>query len=364
VWAAGTCSLKTNSVTLDSIMERSFRDLQMLRSSVEGEYYYAAGVPWFATLFGRDSIISALQTLAYDPSIARQTLRILAKYQGTNDDLWREEEPGKIMHEIRVGELAHIGEVPHNPYYGTVDATPLFLVLAARYHAWTGDSELFRELLPSIEAASDWMRAGARATGYITYETTSAKGLTNQGWKDSENGIQNSDGSLALPPIALVEVQAYAYRARRELADLYVRLGDPKHGLMLRHEADELRERFNRDYWMPSAHCYALALAGEGRRADVCSSNAGHQGHDRAAAMADSDEVCGCNGVTKGTICKTINDKGLFTLEEVRKHTKASASCGSCTGLVEQLLMFAAGGDYSAAPRTKAMCGCTDHSYQ
>lgn len=270
------CSLRTSSAVVDGIMDRSFRDLQMLESSVDGETYYAAGVPWFTTLFGRDSIIAALQTLAYDTSIARQTLVVLAKYQGKVTDLWKEEEPGKIMHEIRVGELARIGEVPHNPYYGTVDATPLFLVLAARYHAWTADDELIQELVPSIEAAAAWMRAGPRATGWITYESTSSGGLTNQGWKDSENGVQHSDGSLAHPPIALVEVQAYAYRARRELGELYVRLGRTKQGVLLRHEAEELRERFNRAYWMPGAGCYALALTAGGRKADVCTSNAGH----------------------------------------------------------------------------------------
>lgn len=276
-WGTGElCALHTSSTGMDSIMERSFRDLHMLRSSIDGEEYFAAGVPWFATLFGRDSVIAALQTLAYDASISRQTLRVLAKYQGKVADLWREEEPGKIMHEIRVGELARIGEVPHNPYYGTVDATALFLVLAARYHAWTGDDEFIRELVPSIEAAASWLRAGARAAGYITYESTSAKGLTNQGWKDSENGVQYGDGSLAVPPIALVEVQAYAYRARRELGDLYVRTGEARRGFLLRQEADELRDRFNRDYWMPRLGCYALALTKDGRRADVCTSNAGH----------------------------------------------------------------------------------------
>jgi glycogen debranching enzyme len=291
IWAGGTCALKTNSVVIDSVMERSFRDLHMLRSSIDGEAYYAAGVPWFATLFGRDSIIAALQTLAYDASISRQTLRVLAKYQGQTTDLWREEEPGKIMHEIRVGELANIGEVPHNPYYGTVDATPLFLVLAARYHAWTGDDELIHELTPSIEAAAAWMRAGARAAGYITYETTSAKGLTNQGWKDSENGVQYGDGSLARPPIALVEVQAYAYRARQELSNLYVRMGNAKRAVLLRQEAEELRERFNHDYWMPQAGCYALALTKGGKQADVCTSNAGHALWAGIADKAKAREV-------------------------------------------------------------------------
>jgi len=289
---ADITQVHSSSLLIDSIIERSFRDLQMLRSSIDGEDYYAAGVPWFTTLFGRDSIIAALQTLPYDASIAEQTLRILAKYQGTAVDAWREEEPGKIMHEIRVGELARTGEIPHNPYYGTVDATPLFLILAARYHAWTGDDALFEELRPSIEAAEEWMRLGDRAVGYITYESMHARSLTNQGWKDSENGIQNIDGSLAEPPIALVEVQAYAYRARLELSELYFRIGDDRRCLLLRQEARELRDRFNRDFWLPRRKCFALALGKNGRPAAVISSNAGHALWAGIAERPRAREVC------------------------------------------------------------------------
>lgn len=289
---ADVTEVHSSSLLIDSIIERSFRDLQMLRSSIDGEDYYAAGVPWFTTLFGRDSIIAALQTLPYDASIAEQTLRILAKYQGTAVNAWREEEPGKIMHEIRVGELARTGEIPHSPYYGTVDATPLFLILAARYHAWTGDDALFEELRPNIEAAEEWMRLSDRAVGYITYESMHARSLTNQGWKDSENGIQNIDGSLAEPPIALVEVQAYAYRARLELSELYFRMGDDRRCLLLRQEARELRDRFNRDYWLPRRKCFALALGKNGRPAAVISSNAGHALWAGIAERPRAQEVC------------------------------------------------------------------------
>jgi len=287
-WFRGTTRVKSSSLLLDGIIDRSLRDLLMLRSSLDGEEYYSAGVPWFSTLFGRDSIIAALQMLPYDASIARQTLRVLAKYQGREHDPWREEEPGKIMHEIRVGELARTREVPHNPYYGTVDATPLFIILAAKYHAWTGDDALIEELLPNILAATEWMRAGNRASGYITYKSTSPRGLTNQGWKDSEDGVQNGDGSPTEPPIALVEVQAYAYLARLELADLYLRTGQAKRTVLLRHEAQELRERFNRDFWMQDAQCFALALGGDGVQASVCSSNAGHA---LWASVADADKA-------------------------------------------------------------------------
>lgn len=284
----GMATIKSSSLLVDRVIDRSRRDLHMLRSSLEGEEYYSAGVPWFSTLFGRDSIIAALHMLPFDPSVAKQTLRILAKYQGKEHDAWREEQPGKIMHEIRVGELARTGAVPHSPYFGTVDATPLFIILAGRHHAWTGDDEFFEELRPAIQAASDWMRADERATGYITYESTSGHGLTNQGWKDSEDGIQNRDGSLAKPPIALVEVQAYAYRARIELADLYLRTGEARQGAFLRQEALELKRRFNRDFWMDDASCYALALTGDGDQAAVCSSNAGHA---LWAGVADAEKA-------------------------------------------------------------------------
>jgi glycogen debranching enzyme len=201
-------------------MERSLRDLRLLRSTLDGGVgYFAAGVPWFVALFGRDSIITALQTLAYDCTIAEQTIRLLARYQGTELNGYREEEPGKILHELRVGEMAHLGEIPHTPYYGTVDATPLWLVLIAKHSTWTGETQLFEELRPQIDAALNWIGqyGDFDRDGYVEYACKIEKGLANQGWKDSGDGIVNADGSLAEPPIALVEVQGYVYEAKTEI---------------------------------------------------------------------------------------------------------------------------------------------------
>jgi glycogen debranching enzyme len=269
--------LSTDSLLLNRVMDRSLRDLDVLRSQLTGVHYFAAGVPWFVALFGRDSIITALQTLAYDPAIAAQTLRLLARYQGKKIDPWREEEPGKILHELRVGEMARLGEVPHTPYFGTIDATPLWLVLMARHSRWTGDLQLFRELRPHIDAALDWIRryGDTDGDGYLEYECKIEKGLANQGWKDSGDAIVNADGSLAVPPIALVEVQGYAYEAKIELASLFRRAGEDARAAALESEAHELRERFNRDFWVRDGY-YALALQKNKDQVAVLSSNGGH----------------------------------------------------------------------------------------
>jgi glycogen debranching enzyme len=269
--------LSTDSLLLNRVMDRSLRDLDVLRSQLTGVHYFAAGVPWFVALFGRDSIITALQTLAYDPAIAAQTLRLLAHYQGKQIDRWREEEPGKILHELRVGEMARLGEVPHTPYFGTIDATPLWLVLVARHARWTGDLQLFRELRPHIDAALDWIRryGDTDGDGYLEYECKIEKGLANQGWKDSGDAIVNADGSLALPPIALVEVQGYAYEAKIEVACLFRRAGEGARAAALESEAHELRERFNRDFWVRDGY-YALALQKNKDQVAVLSSNGGH----------------------------------------------------------------------------------------
>ena len=276
-WRGGQTKVHSSSLLLDAIIDRSFRDLYLLRSEVEGQEYYAAGVPWFATLFGRDSIISALQTLAYDPSIARQTLRVLAAFQGVETHSWREEQPGKILHELRVGELARTRRIPHSPYYGSVDATPLFLVLAAEYFFWTADRATVEELRPNLERALRWIEENEDERGYLSYLGTDAHGgLRNQGWKDSDHGVPDIDGSPVEPPIALVEVQSYVYLARRRLAEMFRRWGEDDLAARLDHQAEALRERFNRDFWVDSRGCYALALQAEGRPVRVCSSNAGH----------------------------------------------------------------------------------------
>src|SRR5207248_1522211 len=270
--------VQTNSLLLSRVMDRSLSDLRMLRCTLDGgASYFAAGVPWFVALFGRDSIMTALQTLAYDPGIAEHTIRLLAKYQGKELNPWREEEPGKILHELRVGEMAHLGEIPHTPYYGTVDATPLWLVLVGRHAAWTGERRLFNELRPQIEAALNWIEqyGDVDHDGYVEYACRTEKGLANQGWKDSGDAIVNTDGSLAEPPIALVEVQGYVYEAKLEMAALFHRCGDVERAAELEQSAQTLHEQFDRDFWLPQGY-YALALQGNNRPAEVLSSNAGH----------------------------------------------------------------------------------------
>ncbi len=276
-WLRDDSTVHSDSLAINRIVERSFRDLYLLRSHIGTEGFFAAGVPWFATLFGRDSLITALQTLAYNPRIAEQTLRLLARHQGSVVDDWRDEQPGKILHELRTGELARAGRIPHTPYYGTVDATPLFLILMARHAAWTGYLTLFRELRGNVERALRWMTeyGGLRNPGYLVYQRRSEGGLDNQGWKDSYDGIVNRDGSLAVPPIALAEVQGYAYLALTGIADLYERAGDGVRAAQLRQEAEALRARFNRDFWLEDEGCYALALQSGGRAAAVVASNAG-----------------------------------------------------------------------------------------
>lgn len=286
--------VETDSLLLNRIMDRSLRDLGMLRNELgEDVTYFAAGVPWFVALFGRDSIITALQTLAYDSGIAGQTIRLLAEYQGKELNPWREEEPGKILHELRVGEMANLNEIPHTPYYGTIDATPLWLVLIGKHAAWTGDIGLFKELQPQIEAALNWIEqyGDKDGDGYVEYECLTEKGLANQGWKDSGDGIVNADGSLATPPIALIEVQGYVYEAKREMAALYRRLGETDRADELEKQAHELRARVNRDFWVSDGY-YALALqGGNNQQAAVLSSNAGHACWSGIAEKEQAEKV-------------------------------------------------------------------------
>ena len=295
-WIGGhgwTTSVRTSSFALRRALGRSLDDLALLRGQLGGLRYYEAGIPWFATVFGRDSLIAALQSLAFDADVAAETLRLLASRQGQTDDAWREEQPGRILHELRIGELARTDEIPQTPYFGTVDATPLFLMLLGRHETWTGSLDLFRELRGSVEAALGWIdrTAADDGDGFLTYRGRSANGLANQGWKDSGDAIVMADGSLAEPPIALAEVQGYVYRARLAIADLYERDGDAAAAASLRRAAAELRERFEARFWNEPLGCYALALA-NGSPCEVVTSNAGQvlwtgiAGEERAAKVA------------------------------------------------------------------------------
>jgi glycogen debranching enzyme len=277
-WLASITRIVSDSSVVDRVLARSLLDLHLLQTKIDGLTFYAAGAPWFVTLFGRDSLVAALQTLAIDPSVAEQTLRLLATYQGRRVDDWRDEERGKILHELRIGELARLGVVPHTPYYGTVDATPLFLILLARHAAWTGKMSLFEELRGSVEGAIEWIETNQNRSGraYVTYHSRSPVPLANQGWKDSGEAIVNADGSLAAPPIALAEVQGYVYQAKRQIAGLYDRVGESAQAARLRREAEELRARFNQDFWLREKDFYALALQGDGTPCSVVSSNPGH----------------------------------------------------------------------------------------
>jgi glycogen debranching enzyme len=259
-------------------VERGLADLRLLRSTLRGRDFIAAGIPWFATLFGRDSLIAALQLLPFAPEIARDTLRLLASWQADRVDQWRDAEPGKILHELRVGEMARIGAIPHSPYYGSVDATPLFLIVLAQYVAWTGDLALFDELKDNVRRALEWIdRYGdADGDGYVEYRSASEHGLINQGWKDSGDAIIDEQGRIATPPIAMVEVQAYVYAAKLAIADLYARRGDQSTAERLRREATTLRDQFDRDFWVESLGCYAMALEAKKEPLRVVSSNAGH----------------------------------------------------------------------------------------
>jgi glycogen debranching enzyme len=264
----------TNNGIFNKAFMRSLADLRMLYMIKKGEVFYSAGVPWFDALFGRDSLLSSMQVLPYNPTISKSTLRLLAGFQGTKRDDWRDEEPGKIIHELRVGEKANLNEIPQTPYYGSVDATPLFLIVLAEYIDWTGDMGLFRELQRNVEAALAWIAAASDENGFLTYARRSSHGLDNQGWKDSFDAISHSDGTLAKPPIALPEVQSYVYMAKKRMAKLYDRLGNDDLAKRLRKEAANLFWSFNAKFWMEDQQYFAEALDARGL-CDVISSNPG-----------------------------------------------------------------------------------------
>jgi glycogen debranching enzyme len=239
----------------------------------------AAGLPWFMALFGRDSLLTAYMALPFQPRLAETTLRALAALQATEDDSWRDAEPGKILHELGRGMLAASGQVPHSPYYGSHDATPLFLILLDEYERWTGDAALVRDLELAARAALAWIDGpGDRdADGFLEYQTRSSAGLANQCWKDSWNSILFADGRLATPPIATCEIQGYAYDARLRVARLARSVwDDPALADRLETKAATLQERFDRAYWIEERGHYALALDGEGHQVDSLTSNTGH----------------------------------------------------------------------------------------
>jgi glycogen debranching enzyme len=279
-WERGTASVVSDHELFNLVVKRTVSDLRLLVNDGPGpdQRYVSAGVPWFTTLFGRDSLISAFQALAFRPQIAVEILDVLAAYQATEDEPFRDAEPGKILHELRTGEMAKSGELPHTPYYGSVDATPLWLILFGATFDWTGDRGLVDRLWPNALAALSWIDAyGDRdGDGFVEYERRSERGLLNQGWKDSSDAIRDRTGREAAPPIALAEVQGYVFDAKRRMAGLARVRGENDLAARLESEAHALATRFEDAFWMEDRRFYAMALDGQKRQADAIASNVGH----------------------------------------------------------------------------------------
>jgi len=271
-WLLGNTGVDTSNQTLNKVIERAVQDINMLRLGPLG---IAAGLPQFAVPFGRDSAITGLQTCWLMPALSRNIILALASYQGTKFDAVTAEEPGKIMHELRTGEMVKTGEAPFGPYYGTVDATQLWLMLIAEYTKWTGDFALSAELWEKIEAAVSFLRRRSRS-GFITYGGRPGEALANQCWKDSYNSIMYSDGKLAVAPIAVCEAQGYLYAALIGVAQVARSHGKNAYARRLEARAQTLKLRFQKEFWMPKQGFVALALDKHRRQCDVISSNPGH----------------------------------------------------------------------------------------
>ncbi len=278
-WNRACTRFHSDNESLDGgLLWRNQEDLRVLCDDRPTGLFPTAGVPWYAVPFGRDALITSIQTLALNPQMAIGSLRYLARHQGTRIDNYREEQPGKILHEMRFGELANLGQVPHTPYYGTVDATPLFLVLLVELLEWTGDVDLLSELSPNVMAALRWIDeyGDLDGDGLVEYAQHGHIGVRNQGWKDSWDSLIESRGEPAPLPAALVEVQGYVYHAKSRLARIFGKLGRAAEAERLRGEAEELRRRFEDRYWMAADRYYAQALDRDKLQVESISSNPGH----------------------------------------------------------------------------------------
>lgn len=277
-WQKNNIAITCDNPSLNQVFAQAVRDLYLLKITTPRGPGFAAGLPWYSVAFGRDQVITALQILDFAPDSAKQIIELLANYQGKKEDKFTEETPGKIMHELRTGEMARTREIPFIPYYGTVDATPLWLVLVNRYVESTGDVELARSLWPNIEAALTYLKANT-PNDFLFYGKPAVDGkepaLTNQAWKDSGDSVMHKDGKLAKPPIAICEVQGYLYDAWISGAALAEKLGKVEEATELRTRAKKLKEHFKQSFWLPE-HYVALAIDGTAQPCSVVASNPGH----------------------------------------------------------------------------------------
>jgi len=292
-WTADETEIHTDNEQLNAVLRRAREDLRILTMPTEDGRVTLAGVPWFAAPFGRAMLAVALETLLLDLRFARSAVRYLARHQGRVNSAFREEQPGKIMHELRRGELANLRAVPHTPYYGAIDVTPLWLLVVCELTMWTGDLDGFDLLHDAVVAALKWMAVDGDADGdgFIEYERRSRAGLLNQGWRDAGDAIVHADGSLARGPIALAEVQGYAYYAKRRLAAIYGQLGDVERAERMAQEARELKRRFNERFWMEDEGFFAMALDGDKRQVKTVCSSIGHCLWSRIVADEHVDAV-------------------------------------------------------------------------
>lgn len=271
-------TVRSSNQLFNEVARRSVADITMLSTDTEYGPYPYAGIPWFSTVFGRDAIITALETLWMDPAISRGVLGYLAAHQATAFDPAADAEPGKILHEVRHGEMAELGEVPFRHYYGSIDSTPLFVMLAGAYLERTGDSGFITSILPHVEAALRWIddHGDRDGDGFVEYGRLTDQGLINQGWKDSHDSVFHADGSIAEGPIALAEVQAYVYGAWTAAEEIFTTLGDSGRALDYQRRSRDLRSRFDDAFFDGSIGTYVLALDGRKKPCRVRSSNAGH----------------------------------------------------------------------------------------
>jgi glycogen debranching enzyme len=317
-WLSAAPRLSCQWSWLERIYKRSLVDLAALRfyqHMIPGRSLPAAGLPWFMTIFGRDSLITSLQALPFTPELAETTLLTLAVWQGETIDDFRDEEPGKIIHELRYGEMTAFEERPQSPYYGTADATPLFLILLDEYERWTGNSQLVHTLEMEARGALAWIDTyGDRnGDGYIEYDRRNKQtGLENQCWKDSWNSILFADGSFSRLPRATCEIQGYVYDAKLRSARLARQFwNDPALAERLEQDAAALKRRFNQDFWIPERNLFALALDGDGRKVDSLTSNIGHL---LWSGIVEDDKVQACVDHLMGD--KLFSGWGVRTMAE------------------------------------------------